>query len=97
MITETGASASTTIPLLPSLAGEPSAAIVDDVLQRQIYDLVRERVLESIGVGGNWTVGFRRSSDTDTFFSDTMADMIAWDVVARLTPPVVPNRARLAG
>lgn len=66
-----------------------------DAMQQQVYELVRARVLESIGAGGNWTVTFRSSRDTDTFFSDTMADMIAWDVATKLLPPVVPNRARL--
>ena len=69
--------------------------LATDAVQRQVFELVRARVLESIGAGGNWTVTFRRSSDTDTFFSDTMADMIAWDVATQLLPPVVPNRPRL--
>ncbi len=64
-------------------------------LQRQVYELVKTRVLDSIGAGANWTVTFRTSADTDTFYSDTMADMIAWDVATQLLPPTVPNRPRL--
>ena len=65
-------------------------------LQRKIYDLVKTRVLQSIGAGANWTIAFRSAADTDTFFSDTMADMIAWDVAHQLIAPTAPNRARLA-
>ena len=65
-------------------------------LQRKIYDLVKTRVLQSIGAGANWTIAFRTTADTDTFFSDTMADMIAWDVAHQLIAPTAPNRARLA-
>ena len=78
----------------PLTTTEPAAQTTEE-LQRQVFELVRARVLQSIGGGGNWTVTFRRSSDTDTFFSDTMADMIAWDVATQLLPPTVPNRPRL--
>lgn len=78
-----------------SVWSEPRQTLTTDAMQRQVFELVRARVLESIGAEGNWTVSFRRSSDTDTFFSETMADMIAWDVAAQLLPPVVPNRPRL--
>lgn len=93
MLTESRIS-DTALPAAPESVPARSI-VVDDAVRQQVYELVRTRVLESIGVGGNWTVDFRRGSDTDSFFSDTMADMIAWDVVARLTPPMVPNRARL--
>ena len=77
---------------------DPSYVDVDptEELQRKIYDLVKTRVLQSIGAGANWTIAFRTGADTDTFFSDTMADMIAWDVAHQLIAPTAPNRARLA-
>lgn len=81
-------------PVLAPAPADPSTLSTEE-LQRRVFELVRDRVLESIGAGGNWTVTFRRSSDTDTLFSDTMADMIGWDVATRMLPPVVPNRARL--
>lgn len=74
----------------------PDATDLSEDLQRKIYELVKTRVLQSIGTGANWTVAFRTSADTDSFFSDTMADMIAWDVAHQLIAPTVPNRARLA-
>lgn len=75
---------------------DPAATDLSEDLQRKIYELVKTRVLQSIGAGANWTVAFRSSADTDSFFSDTMADMIAWDVAHQLIEPTVPNRARLA-
>lgn len=66
------------------VAAEIVAALPTEQLTQQVYELVRARVLESIGAGANWTVAFRSSSDTDTFFSDTMAEMIARDVASRL-------------
>lgn len=79
-----------------STTGSTESSDPIEELQRKIYDLVKARVLQSIGAGANWTISFRSSADTDTFFSDTMADMIAWDVAHQLIGPSVPNRARLA-
>ena len=80
----------------PSAVGSTESSDPSEELQRKIYDLVKARVLQSIGSGANWTISFRSSADTDTFFSDTMADMIAWDVAHQLIGPTIPNRARLA-
>jgi hypothetical protein len=78
----------------PSLATAVALEPTTEAMQKQIFELVKARVLESIGAGSNWTVTFRTSADTDAFFSNTMADMIAWDVATRMMPPTVPNRAR---
>lgn len=79
-----------------SIAIPSEPADLTEEMQRKVYELVKARVVQSIGAGANWTIAFRTSSDTDTFFSDTMADMIAWDVAHQLIAPTVPNRARLA-
>lgn len=68
-----------------TIAAVPPAPQIDDaLLQARIVEVVRARVQQSIGAGGNWTITFRRDADTDTFFSDTMAEMIARDVAKQL-------------
>lgn len=84
------------IDVASSIAIPSEPADLTEEMQRKVYELVKARVVQSIGAGANWTIAFRTSSDTDTFFSDTMADMIAWDVAHKLIAPTVPNRARLA-
>ncbi|MEY2847922.1 MAG: hypothetical protein RI885_587 [Actinomycetota bacterium] len=82
--------------IVPAGFASPSAIPMGtEELQHMIFELVRTRVLESIGASGNWTVAARSTGDTDAFFSETMADMIAWDVANKMLPPTVPNRIRL--
>jgi hypothetical protein len=82
--------------IVPAGFASPSAIPMGtEELQHMIFELVRTRMLESIGAHGNWTVTARSAADTDSFFSETMADMIAWDVANKMLPPTVPNRIRL--
>lgn len=55
-------------------------------LQELVFDLVRERVLAAIGVGGMWSIDFRKAGDTDAFFGVTVAERIARDVAAQIAP-----------
>jgi hypothetical protein len=55
-------------------------------LQELVFDLVRERVLAAIGVGGMWSIDFRKAGDTDAFFGATVAERIARDVAAQIAP-----------
>ncbi|HEY0258898.1 MAG TPA: hypothetical protein VGC18_03515 [Lacisediminihabitans sp.] len=52
-------------------------------VERDLYELVREGMLKTLGAGGTWTVSFRRS-DSDAFFSETVAEAIARDITARI-------------
>lgn len=82
--------------IVPAGFASPASIPMDThELQKMIFDLVRTRMLESIGSNGNWTLSPRSASDTDGFFSETMADMIAWDVANKMLPPSIPNRIRL--
>ncbi|TXN28720.1 hypothetical protein [Lacisediminihabitans profunda] len=58
----------------------------NEELQELVFDLVRERVLAAIGVGGMWSIDFRKAGDTDAFFGETVAERIARDVAAQIAP-----------
>ncbi len=65
-----------------------------DEVQRLVFDLVRERLVEAFGPNGLWTVGMKGDHDYDEVFSVTVAESLAWDVAAELAPPVtVPSQA----
>ena len=66
-----------------SHAATPS---LNDQLQQQVYELVRERLQHAFGAGGNWSVDLRSGSNQHTFFAETFAERLAWDVAARVTP-----------
>ncbi|WP_394771539.1 hypothetical protein [Lacisediminihabitans sp.] len=55
-------------------------------LQELVFELVRERVLAAVGVGGMWSIDFRKAGDTDAFFGVTVAERIARDVAAQIAP-----------
>lgn len=77
-----------------------SVSIADnEELQELVFDLVRERVLAAIGVGGMWSIDFRKTGDTDAFFGVTVAERIARDVAAQIAPQTgeLAERAPVVG
>jgi hypothetical protein len=53
-------------------------------LHELVYELVRTRLLNSIGPDGSFAITMRRSDDDDTFFSEVFAQSIARDIAASL-------------
>ena len=53
-------------------------------LQKIVFDLVRERLLEAVGAGGMWTLQFRANTDTDSLFGETISEFIARDIADRI-------------
>ncbi len=64
----------------------PSAVPSDDDVQRMVYELVRERMLRTVGPAGSFAIVMRGAGDDDTLFSETFAEAIAWDVAAQVDP-----------
>ena len=54
-------------------------------LHELVYELVRTRLLNSIGTDGSFAVTMRRAEDDDTFFSEVFAQSIARDIAASLS------------
>ena len=53
-------------------------------LHELVYEMVRTRLLDSIGSGGSFAVGVRHPDDDDAFFSEIFAQAVARDVAASL-------------
>lgn len=68
----------------------------DEDLQRIVYDLVRERVLTTLGPQGSFAVSIRTGSDADAFFSETFAESIAWEVARRIETRSAPAARLIA-
>jgi hypothetical protein len=51
-----------------------------DDLQQVIYDLVRERAGAMFGPGSSFTVTLRLGDQSDSIFSETVAETLAWDI-----------------
>lgn len=68
----------------------------DEDLQRIVYDLVRERVLATLGSEGSFSVSIRTGNDADTFFSETFAESIAWEVARRVETRSAPAARLIA-
>jgi hypothetical protein len=73
----------------------PVAQPSEEDIQRMVYDLVRDRVLRTLGPDGSFAVTMRHAGDVDGLFSETLAESIAWDVALRVQSPAV-TAARLA-
>ncbi|HUG51693.1 MAG TPA: hypothetical protein VLZ78_11920 [Terrimesophilobacter sp.] len=58
----------------------PNTADLHDL----VYELVRTRLMNSMGPDGSFAVTMRRSDDDDTFFSEIFARSIARDIAASL-------------
>lgn len=58
-------------------------------LEELVFDLVRERLLNAVGVGGMWTLQFRNASDTDSLFGEAIAEFIARDIAGQISAPSV--------
>ncbi|WP_213814248.1 hypothetical protein [Glaciihabitans sp. dw_435] len=57
----------------------------DEAVQAMVYDLVREKFLHNLGPDGSFTITMRKKDDDDAFFSETLAETIAWAVASNLT------------
>jgi hypothetical protein len=58
----------------------PNTADLHDL----VYELVRTRLMDSIGARGSFAVTVRRPDDDDTFFSEVFAQSIARDIAGSL-------------
>ncbi len=56
-------------------------------VQRLVFELVRERLVDAFGENGMYTVGMKDPRAVDTVFSATVAESLAWDVAAQLAAP----------
>jgi hypothetical protein len=56
----------------------PAPSDVD--LQQAVYDLVLERASAMFGPGASFAVTLRTGDESDTMFSETVAETLAWDV-----------------
>ena len=63
-------------------------------LEELVFDLVRERLLNAVGVGGMWTLQFRNASDTDSLFGEAIAEFIARDIAGQVSAPSVSLASR---
>ncbi len=64
-----------------------------DEVQKLVFDLVRERLVEAFGPNGLWTVGMKGDHEDDEVFSETVAESLAWDVAGQLQSPAAPVSA----
>lgn len=67
-----------------------------EALHELVYEMVRTRLLDSIGRGGSFSITMRRSDDDDTFFSEVFAAGVARDIAGSLAvtrPVAVPMAA----
>lgn len=56
-----------------------------------VYDLVHERLLGAFGADGMWTVTMKDPTAIDGFFTETVAQSLAWNIAAQLA---VPKKSR---
>ena len=57
----------------------------DEDIQRMVYDLVRERVMRTLGPNGSFSITMRTGDDASTFFTETYAESLAWDVASQVS------------
>lgn len=55
-----------------------------EALQDQVYELMRERLVDLFGPGGSFRITLGRPTADDAVFVETVADTIAWDVAASI-------------
>jgi hypothetical protein len=55
-------------------------------VQKLVFELVRERLVQAFGSDGMWTVSMKDRAAVDTVFGETVAEHLAWDVAAQLAP-----------
>ena len=54
--------------------------VVQIDMQKLVYDLVLERANAMFGPGASFTVSIRKNDDTDSMFTETVVETLAWDV-----------------
>jgi len=74
-----------------AVAGEPAEEV-----QQLVFDLVRERLVAAFGADGMWSVSTRGHQDVDNFFSETVAESLAWNIASQLAPPQQNRHEALA-
>jgi hypothetical protein len=57
-----------------------------DEVQKLVFDLVRERLVESFGPTGMWTVSMKGIAEEHNIFNETVAESLAWSIAAELAP-----------
>ena len=70
----------------------PDKPTADDI-QRATYELIRERVLDTLGPTGSFAVTIRKGDEVDEFFSEALAESIARDVARSLRARGTTHRA----
>lgn len=69
----------------------PAPVAID--LQKMVYDLVLERANAMFGPGSSFTVTLRSGDESDTMFTETVVETLAWDISLGLDSHVtVPAR-----
>ncbi|HEV7948295.1 MAG TPA: hypothetical protein VGP24_00885 [Glaciihabitans sp.] len=86
----TPATATRPAPVTPSRAPSPTTAMPDETITRLIYDLVRERLLNSVGPTGSFAVTVRTGTTDDSLFTQAFAESLARDITATLQQPAAP-------
>jgi hypothetical protein len=58
-----------------------------DEVQKLVFDLVRERLVEAFGPSGMWTVSMKSVAEEHSVFNETVAESLAWDIAGQLAAP----------
>ena len=53
-------------------------------LQDQVYEQMRQRLMDLFGPGGSFRITLGRATNDDAVFVETVADTIAWDVASSI-------------
>lgn len=60
-------------------------------VQKLVFDLVQSQLVAAFGTDGMWTVSMKDRTAIDSFFSQTVAETLAWNIAAQLA---VPKKSR---
>ena len=61
-------------------------AAVTEAEQQLVFDLMRDRLIQLFGAGGNFRVSLGSATSDDAVFVATLADTIALDIATRMSP-----------
>jgi hypothetical protein len=87
-------------PLRRSIKSPRSRALTADQydeVQKLVFDLVRERLVEAFGPTGMYSVGLKDVIEEHSVFNETVAESLAWDIAAQLAPKTKKKHEAAAG
>jgi hypothetical protein len=76
-------------PLRRSIKSPRSRALTADQydeVQKLVFELVRERLVDAFGPTGMYSVGMKDVVEEHSVFNETVAESLAWDIAAQLAP-----------